>query len=88
MSTPVVIRNWTGPKNCYNKSMSNLPATKKDIEDLSEMMQKMMNIVGPMSEDVAEIHLAVGQMDRKLDRTVDRVDDHSVRIKKLESKAA
>lgn len=74
-------------------------ANKHDLDELrKEIKQDMVEVVGDVTkkllgaiqhqfeirdEKIASIEATVGRIDRKLDATIDRVDEHETAIKEL-----
>ena len=76
--------------------MSDDVATKKDIEDLIEVIRESMNVIATQTGEadnrieskVDNLQITVNRIESKLDATVEQVDGHELRIGKLEHRPA
>ena len=72
--------------------MIDAPATKQDIDDIIDVIKDLTHMISRRFEDV---DVRMDAHDASFDRlgsilrpTIDHVDDHKVRIKKLEQRPA
>ena len=69
-----------------NKAMEGF--VQEILGALSPEVHSLKEDVSELKEDVNELKLTTNRIERKLDATIERVDDHGARIEALEAQAA
>ena len=71
-------------------SKKDAPISKKDLEEVVSniVSGSAQEVMGAMAEEFKDVRADLNRIENKLDATVDKVDDHEVRLTNLEQTPA